>query len=113
MIAMNVRLYNVFRAKFHLSELDAQEVVTEIEDTIKEQHAIKHNYIVEIINKDISSLREHMDAKFAAIDGKFDNISTNYATKKDLAEQKTDIIRWVFAFFVTLALMILGLYIKK
>ena len=34
------------------------------------------------------------------------------ATKEDVANAKTDVIRWVFAFFVTLAAMIIGLYIK-
>ena len=46
-----------------------------------------------------------------------------YATKEDLAklettlvqkigDSKTDMIKWVFAFFVTLALMIVGFYLK-
>ena len=55
----------------------------------------------------------------------------NFATKEDLAvlrgefkadkgelevkiaEVKSDVIRWTFAFFVTLMLAILGLYLKK
>ena len=36
----------------------------------------------------------------------------NLVSKKDLAETKVDIIKWVFSFFITLALIILGLYIK-
>ena len=35
------------------------------------------------------------------------------ATKKDLHQTKIDLIKWVFAFFVTLALMIIGLYLKN
>lgn len=35
------------------------------------------------------------------------------ATKEDLSQVKVDIIKWVFAFFVTLALMIAGLYLKQ
>ena len=55
----------------------------------------------------------------------------NFATKEDLAvlrgefkadkgelevkiaEVKSDVIRWTFAFFVTMLLAILGLYLKK
>lgn len=37
----------------------------------------------------------------------------NLASKKDLAETKVDIIKWVFAMFITIALMIIGLYIKR
>ena len=48
----------------------------------------------------------------------------NFATKEDLANVrgelrteianvKSDVIRWMFAFFVTMLLAILGLYLKK
>lgn len=42
------------------------------------------------------------------------------ATKEDIAkldtkisESKVDVIKWVFAFWITLALMIVGLYLRK
>ena len=47
------------------------------------------------------------------VKNKFDNKKEVLATKQDLTDAKVDIIKWVFAFFVTLALMIVGLYIKK
>ncbi len=34
-------------------------------------------------------------------------------TKKDLIQAKTDMIKWLFAFFMALAVMIIGLYFKK
>jgi hypothetical protein len=48
----------------------------------------------------------------------------NFSTKEDLAnvrgdlrteiaEVKSDVLRWLFAFFVTMLLAILGLYFKK
>jgi hypothetical protein len=37
----------------------------------------------------------------------------NLVTKKDLAETKVDIIKWVVGIFFALAMMIIGLYIKK
>ena len=37
---------------------------------------------------------------------------SNIATKKDLAETKVDIIKWVVGIFFALALMIIGLYLK-
>ena len=53
------------------------------------------------------------------VDNKFDSKKDILATKEDIAsvrleikEAKLETIKWVFAFFVTLALMILGLYIK-
>lgn len=35
------------------------------------------------------------------------------ATKEDLQQTKIDLIKWVFAFFVTLSFMIIGLYFKS
>lgn len=48
-----------------------------------------------------SSVKENIESEIS-----------NIATKKDLAETKVDIIKWVFAMFITIALMIIGLYIK-
>ncbi len=35
------------------------------------------------------------------------------ATKEDLANAKTEMIKWFFAFFMALAILIIGLYFKK
>jgi hypothetical protein len=34
-------------------------------------------------------------------------------TNLKIGESKVDIIKWVFAFWITLALMIMGLYLKR
>ncbi len=47
------------------------------------------------------------------VDKKFDESRQLLATKEDLAMAKTDIIRWVFAFFAMLAMMVIGLYLKN
>ena len=46
------------------------------------------------------------------VDKKFEHSLLSIATKEDVANAKTDVVRWVFAFFVTLAVMIIGLYLK-
>jgi hypothetical protein len=46
------------------------------------------------------------------VDKKFENSLLSIASKEDVANAKTDVIRWVFALFVTLAVMIIGLYLK-
>lgn len=48
----------------------------------------------------------------ATISEKLEEQIPRLATKEDLANTKVDIIKWVFAFFVTLALLIVGLYLK-
>jgi len=42
-----------------------------------------------------------------------ENKAQRLATKEDLANTKVDLIKWIFAFWVTLALMIIGIYLKK
>ncbi len=62
------------------------------------------------------SLTEYIEVK---VEQKFESQKQMLATKEDvknleikLAETKSDILKWVFAMFVSLALMIIGLYIK-
>lgn len=47
------------------------------------------------------------------VDNKFDSTKDILATKQDLAESKVDIIKWMVAMWLTLALMLVGLYLKK
>jgi len=72
-------------------------------------------------NQEAEALVSFVDAKLK--DANEHNLK-NLATKEDLkdvelklsvkiSETKTDIIRWVFAFFVPLLLAIIGLYVKK
>ena len=62
------------------------------------------------------SLTEYIEVK---VEQKFESQKQMLATKEDvknleikLAETKSDLLKWVFAMFVSLALMIVGLYIK-
>lgn len=61
--------------------------------------------------------KETAEAFIDVMDAKVNNKATetakHLATKEDLHQTKVDLIKWVFAFFVTLALMIIGLYLKK
>ena len=54
------------------------------------------------------------------VENEIDDKASKFSTKDDiskletkLAETKVDIIKWVFSFFLAIALMIIGLYIKK
>ena len=42
-----------------------------------------------------------------------ENKTQRLATKQDLANAKVDLIKWIFALWVTLALIIAGLYLRK
>jgi hypothetical protein len=47
------------------------------------------------------------------VEKKVELAKSNLATKEDLQQTKVDLIKWVFAFWITLMIMIAGLYIKK
>ena len=55
-------------------------------------------YISEYVTENI---KEEVDTKVKTL-----------ATKEDLAQTKLDLIKWLVSLFVTLALMIIGLYLK-
>lgn len=38
------------------------------------------------------------------------DLATKHFVKREISEAKNEIIKWVFGFFVALALMIIGLY---
>jgi hypothetical protein len=42
-----------------------------------------------------------------------ENKIQHLATKEDLANVKVDLIKWIFAFWITIVLMLVGLYLKN
>ncbi len=60
--------------------------------------------------KEAESIIEYFNAKTEA---KYQEKKETLATKQDLSETKLDLIKWIFGFFTVLALMIIGLYLKK
>ena len=60
--------------------------------------------------KEAEIVIEYFEAK---AEEKYQQKKDVLATKEDLANVKADMIKWFFAFFMALALMILGLYFKK
>ena len=55
------------------------------------------------------SLTSYIEAK---IDKSVVDKTTHLASKEDLANTKTDMIKWFVSLFMALALMIIGLYFK-
>src|ERR1700759_4071290 len=78
----NIRLYDIIRTDLKLSDSKARELVQILDDTIKEQHTMQHEQTMEFIHKDIQSLKDYIDIRFANLDLKF-------ATKDDLAKDMT------------------------
>jgi len=63
-------------------------------------------FIVEKIDDEVENKTQRLATKEDVAIAKVD-------LKEDLANTKVDLIKWIFALWVTLALMIIGLYLKK
>ena len=89
------------------------------------QFSIKEDLKQFATKDDLNRLEERIDLKFATKEDlkllatKEDLFrleernALRYATKDDLSQHKFDLIKWVFTFWISLAIMILGLYLKK
>lgn len=84
MSASTIKLYDLLRNELKLDEGKAQQFVEAIDKTISEEIRQDKN---EIATKDF--------------------------VKKEITDAKNDMIKWFVGLFFALALMIIGLYIKK
>ena len=87
----SIELFEIFKTKF--SEQEAKFIVKEIE---------KIETVV------TAKIEQELDRKQNVLAPKEDIT----LLKAEIAKSKVDTIKWVFAFFVTLMLAIVGLYIK-
>lgn len=123
----DLKLHDIFRIKFRLSEPDAREVVQKLQETIQEQQTLKHEHTVEIINKDIKSLQDAINVRFESLKNQFeslkDHIDIKFATKEELAHvgtkierSKSEMVKWMFLFWIGQVVTTFGfilLFLKK
>lgn len=100
MSTVNINLYNILKSDFKLSDAKAKEFVDAIREEV--QNDIKYE------NSDFkSSVRED----FLKLELKLEQNKSEL--KSEIKDAKTDILKWFVGIFITLALMIIGLYLKK
>lgn len=100
MSTVNINLYNILKADFKLSDAKAKEFVEAIREGV--QNDIKYE------NTDFrSAVRED----FLKLELKLGNEIKD--VRMEIKDTKSDILKWFVGVFITLALMIIGLYIKK
>ncbi len=101
--AQSVQLYQILQEHFGQSE-NAAKAVSAIEAIIDEKVDTGNKRYEELLHKDIEILRSDLTAKIAASEG---------ALRTEMREQKVDMVKWFVGLFVALALMIIGLYVKR
>jgi ATP phosphoribosyltransferase regulatory subunit HisZ len=88
MNTINLTLYNTLCKALSLSEEDSQKVAKAFQEAIAEKVAEKEATVKELINRETKDL----------------------ATKTDLAETKSELLKWFTGGFITIVLVLLGLF---
>ena len=88
----DVQLFQILRQKS--GEKEAEALVSCVDNKIKESN--ENNLRILATKEDMFILKENI-----------------LKPETKISETKADIIKWVFGFFVTLALLIAGLYFRK
>jgi len=94
----SLNLYNL-SLRYFKNEADATAFVKELEFVIDDKVMVGNKNYENLLHKDLEIIRGEMARKEDLV-----------AIRTEIAQSKTDMIKWFFAFFVTLVLMILGLY---
>jgi hypothetical protein len=83
------KLYDLLSS--HLGKETAENLTTFIEEKIKDE--VKNTSQTVATKEDLLKLKSDLESK--------------------ISDTKVDLIKWIFAFWMTLALMVIGLYLKK
>ena len=82
MSTISIRLYDIFRKNLKLQESEAKELVEVVQEVIQHKLADKHEHMEQRLQKDIQSLKDYIDNRFA--------------TREDLSNLRTDLSRTIY-----------------
>ena len=103
MSTINLNLYQILKTDFKLSDEKAKEFVEAIREEV--QNDIKYE------NSDFKSA---IKEDFLKLELKFEQVNTKIESLKgEIKDSKNDMLKWFVGIFFALALMIIGLYLKK
>ncbi len=100
MSTVNIRLYDILRKELNLSDEKARNLTETIEQVVKDE-----------VKADSNEYKSIFKADFKDLDTKFEKEISKVEVK--IEQSKSDMVKWFVSLFVALALMIIGLYIKK
>jgi len=103
----DIELFTLLESK--IGEKEATAVI----DYVKQGTEVNSVKTIETITKDFGSLQIFLSTKFKGIDDKFKDLPTKDFVQKEISVIKNDTLKWFVTLFITLALMIIGLYFKK
>jgi hypothetical protein len=93
MSTTEIKLYDIFRKDLKLDDNRARIFAEVVQETIQNE-----------VNHKNAEFKSQIKEDFFKIDIKIENL------RGEIKDSKSEMIKWFFAFFITLVLMILGLY---
>jgi hypothetical protein len=93
MSTTEIKLYDIFRKDLKLDDNRARIFAEVVQETIQNE-----------VNHQNTEFKSQIKEDFFKIDIKMEGL------RGEIKDSKSDMIKWFFAFFITLVLMILGLY---
>jgi hypothetical protein len=118
MNTLNIKLYNLVKNDFRVADNKAEEFVEVLNEIV-------HSDVKESTMEYKSLWKEdfaNLDGEFRKLDGEIKRLDAKIDFKisdlrsdlrSEIKESKVDTIKWMIGIFIALAMMILGLYIKK
>jgi|HubBroStandDraft_1064217.scaffolds.fasta_scaffold86361_3 hypothetical protein len=100
MNSLNIKLYNLLKNNMHIPDDKAGEFVQTLDDLIRSN-----------INDSAAEYKSFVKEDLLKLDSKIEILRSDL--RSEIKESKIDTIKWMIGVFLALALMIIGLYIKK
>jgi len=116
---LNIKLYDIARAKLQLNDDDAMEFVSSIHELNDQrfENLVTKEFLSEKIN-DVNIRFNNLDLsfekRFNGIDQRFTKVESSINTQ--IAETKSELIKWMFIFWIgqmTITTGIILLFIKN
>ena len=109
---LNIKLYDIARAKMHLNDEDAMEFVSSIHEL--NDHKFENLVTKEFLSEKIHGIDQRFTTSQASNNQQFTEIKASIDTK--ISEAKSDLTKWMFLFWagqMTISVGILLLILKN
>ncbi|PWA09927.1 coiled-coil domain-containing protein [Flavobacterium laiguense] len=110
MSTTEIKLYDIFRNDLKLSDEKAKLFAEVVQETI--QNEVKHEQteFKSVLKEDFYKV----DIKIEQMNAKFEQMNTKIeGVRGEIKDSKADMIKWMFAFWVTIILMLLANFFLK
>ena len=107
MNTVNLNLYQILKTDFKLSDAKAKEFVNAIREEVQNDIKYENSDFKSTVKEDFLKLELKSEQNKSELRNEIKDV------RVEIKESKNDMLKWFVGMFFALALMIIGLYIKK